>query len=68
MECIPEKNKNTATAPMNRVTGNTSAVNACTTTGKTESFLPVSSARKMNAHMTDQLLISYAHTKSDTGQ
>ena len=46
--------KNTATAPMSRATGNTNAVNACTITGKTENFLPVSSARKMNAHMTDQ--------------
>ena len=54
MECAQEKNKNTATAPMNHATGNTNAVNACTTTGKTESFLPVSSAKKMNAHMTDQ--------------
>ena len=54
MECAQEKNKNTATAPMSRATGNTNAVNACTITGKTENFLPVSSARKMNAHMTDQ--------------
>lgn len=46
--------KNTATAPMNHATGNTNAVNACTTTGKTENCLPVSSARKMNAPTTGQ--------------
>lgn len=57
--------KNTATALMSHATGNTDAVNACTITGKTENFLPVSSARKKNAPMTGQLLISYAHTKSD---
>ena len=34
MECAQEKNKNTATALMSRAIGNTSAVNACTITGK----------------------------------
>ena len=39
---------------MSRAIGNTSAVNACTTTGKTENCPPVSSAKKMNAPMTGQ--------------
>jgi hypothetical protein len=42
---------------MNRAQGNNGAVNVCIITGKTENFLPASSAKKPSTPMTAQLQI-----------
>ena len=63
MECIPEKNKKYCNCTYEPCVDRNTSAECLHYHRKTESSLPVSSARKMNAHMTDQLLISYAYKK-----